>query len=37
VPPLSGHGTVREITAAFGGPDKLRQAVTDLQNLLYAA
>lgn len=37
VPPLSGHGTVREISAAFGGPDKLRQAVTDLQNLLYAA
>lgn len=37
VQPISTHGTVREISAAFGGPEKLRQAVTDLQNLLYAA
>lgn len=37
VPPISSHGTVREISAAFGGPEKLRQAVNDLQNLLYAA
>jgi len=37
VPPLSMHGTVREITAVFGGADKLREAVHDLQNLLYAA
>ena len=37
VPPLSGHGTIREISAAFGGPEKLRQAVHDLQNLLYVA
>jgi type I restriction enzyme R subunit len=37
VPPLSTHGTVREITAAFGGAEKLRQAVHDLQNLLYEA
>ena len=37
VPPLSSHGTVREISAAFGGAEKLRQAVHDLQNLLYAA
>jgi type I restriction enzyme R subunit len=37
VPPLSGHGTIREISAAFGGADKLRAAVHDLQNLLYAA
>ncbi len=37
VPPISTHGTVREISAAFGGPEKLRQAVHDLQNLLYAA
>ncbi len=37
VPPLSAHGTVREISAAFGGAEKLRQAVHDMQNLLYAA
>jgi len=37
VPPLSGHGTIREISAAFGGADKLRAAVHDLQNLLYVA
>lgn len=37
VPPLSAHGTVREITAAFGGGAKLREAVHELQNLLYAA
>jgi type I restriction enzyme R subunit len=37
VPPLTAHGTVREISAAFGGAEKLRQAVHDLQNLLYAA
>lgn len=37
VPPLSNHGTVTEITAAFGGAEKLRQAMHDLQNLLYAA
>jgi len=37
VPPISTHGTVREISAAFGGTEKLRQAVHNLQNLLYAA
>jgi len=37
VPPISAHGTVREISVAFGGPEKLKQAVHDLQNLLYAA
>jgi type I restriction enzyme R subunit len=37
VPPLSSHGTVRQISASFGGAEQLRQAVTDLQNLLYAA
>ena len=37
VPPLSKHGTVHEISTAFGGADKLRQAVHDLQNLLYVA
>ncbi len=37
VPPVSTHGTVIEITAAFGGADNLRTAVTELQNLLYVA
>jgi len=37
VPPISTHGTVREISAAFGGAEKLRRAVHELQNLLYAA
>lgn len=37
VPPISDLGTIREITATFGGADKLRKAVSDLQNLLYAA
>ncbi|MBI5445527.1 MAG: DEAD/DEAH box helicase family protein [Deltaproteobacteria bacterium] len=37
VPPLSEHGTVLQISSAFGGADKLRRAVQDLQNLLYAA
>jgi type I restriction enzyme R subunit len=37
VPPISGHGTVLQISAAFGGAEKLREAVKDLQNLLYAA
>jgi type I restriction enzyme R subunit len=37
VPPVSQHGTVQEIANLFGGADVLRTAVTDLQNLLYAA
>lgn len=37
VPPISEHGKPGEIIRLFGGPDALRQAVTDLQNLLYAA
>lgn len=37
VPPVSQHGTVQEITNLFGGADLLRAAVTELQNLLYAA
>ncbi len=37
VPPVSEHGTVAEIIDLFGGPEKLRNAVTELQNLLYAA
>lgn len=37
VPPISGHGTVPEISRAFGGADRLREAVAGLQRLLYAA
>jgi type I restriction enzyme R subunit len=37
VPPLSEHGQVLEIAALFGGPDRLREAVSELQALLYAA
>ncbi len=37
VPPISQHGTVREIAEVFGGTDQLRSAVTELQTLLYAA
>ena len=37
VPPLSEHGNVMEIAGLFGGADKLREAVNELQSLLYAA
>ena len=37
VPPISQHGTVGEIAEVFGGVDRLRSAVTELQILLYAA
>lgn len=37
VPPISQHGNVAEIAGLFGGPDELRQAVGELQQLLYAA
>lgn len=37
VPPISEHGNVIEIAALFGGADKLREAVSELQELLYAA
>jgi type I restriction enzyme R subunit len=37
IPPLSSHGSVTEISAVFGGPEKLRSAVSELQSLLYAA
>jgi len=37
IPPISDHGKPGEIIRFFGGPRRLRQAVTDLQNLLYAA
>ena len=37
VPPISGHGNVSEIARVFGGPTELREAVHQLQRLLYAA
>ena len=37
VPPISERGNVMEIASLFGGPDQLRQAITQLQTLLYAA
>jgi len=37
VPPISQHGNVIEIAGLFGGADKLREAVNELQTLLYAA
>jgi type I restriction enzyme R subunit len=37
VPPISERGNVIEIAQLFGGADKLREAVNQLQTLLYAA
>jgi type I restriction enzyme R subunit len=37
VSPISQHGNVAEIAGFFGGPEKLREAVNQLQALLYAA
>jgi type I restriction enzyme R subunit len=37
VPPISRHGNVVEIANLFGGPDQLRHAVGELQQLLYTA
>jgi type I restriction enzyme, R subunit len=37
VPPISEHGNVIEIAELFGGPEQLRTAVGELQQLLYAA
>ncbi len=37
VPPISGHGNVVEIAGKFGGAEKLMEAVSRLQELLYAA
>jgi type I restriction enzyme, R subunit len=36
VPPISERGTVMEIAALFGGAEKLRSAVNEMQALLYA-
>ncbi len=37
VPPVSMHGQIGDIIKTFGGADKLRNAVNQLQSLLYAA
>jgi hypothetical protein len=37
VPPISDHGKVNEIIGKFGAADRLRDAVNQLQSLLYAA
>jgi len=37
VPPISQHENISEIIETFGGSEKLREAVTRLQALLYAA
>ncbi len=37
VQPISDRGNVIEIAKLFGGPEKLREAVNELQALLYAA
>ncbi len=37
LPPISNHGNVIEIAACFGGPEPLREAVQEMQTLLYAA
>jgi type I restriction enzyme, R subunit len=37
VPPISETGTVMEVAALFGGPEQLRQAVIELESMLYAS
>ena len=37
IPPISDRGNVIEIAKIFGGGEKLRDAVNQLQTLLYAA
>jgi type I restriction enzyme R subunit len=37
VPPISQDGNLKEIAAKFGGTDRLVDAVSELQKLLYAA
>jgi type I restriction enzyme R subunit len=37
VPPISDRGQINEIVKLFGGGDQLREAVNELQTLLYAA
>jgi type I restriction enzyme R subunit len=37
VPPISSRGNPSEIASIFGGPEQLREAVDELEELLYAA
>lgn len=37
VPPISNHGQPGEIIRLFGGPDQLRNAVNELQGMLYGS
>ncbi len=37
VPPISERGNVGEIIGFFGGPEQLRNAVSELQSLIYSA
>ena len=37
VPPISERGNPSEIASVFGGPEQLREAVDELEELLYAA
>jgi type I restriction enzyme R subunit len=37
LPPLSARGNPSEIARAFGGPEQLREAVDELEELIYAA
>jgi len=37
VPPISERGTVPQIAAFFGGAEKMRAAVGEMQALLYAS
>jgi type I restriction enzyme R subunit len=37
VPPINRHGNVIEISSLFGGPERLKDAVEELQTRLYAA
>jgi type I restriction enzyme R subunit len=36
IPPISSHGNVIEIAEAFGGINQLKDAIAELQNLVYA-
>ena len=37
LPPISDHGNVMEIAGLFGGAERLRTAINQMQTLLYAA
>ncbi len=37
IAPISNHGNLLEIAGFFGGPEPLKQALEQLQSLLYAA